>query len=62
MKQNKHEQSKKHKIFSNLITNKYIVKNDEIDKNKDIIQPYYDKHKRILMTLLFALCGRKKMC
>ena len=29
---NKHEQSKKHEHFSNLIINKYIVRNDEIDK------------------------------
>ena len=37
----KHEQSKKHKYFlSNLIINKYIVKNNEIDKYKDILQSY----------------------
>ena len=27
----KHERSKKHKYFSNLIINKYIVRNPEID-------------------------------
>ena len=43
---NKHEQSKKHKYFSNLIMNKYILKNDEIDKFKDILQSYYDSHKK----------------
>ena len=43
---NKHEQSKKHKYFSNLIINKYIVINDEIDKFKDIFQSYYDKRKK----------------
>ena len=42
---NKHEQSKKHKSFSNLIINKYIVKNDENNKFKDILHSYYDKHK-----------------
>ena len=26
--------------------NKYIVRNDEIDKFKDILQSCYDKHKR----------------
>ena len=34
---NKHEQSKEHKYFSNLIVNKYIVIKEEIDKFKDII-------------------------
>ena len=43
----KHEQSKKHKyFFSNLIINKYIVKTDEIDNFKDILQSYYDEHKK----------------
>ena len=36
----KHEQSKKHKFFSNLILNKYIVRNPEIDKFKDTLQSY----------------------
>ena len=46
-KKNKHQQSKKHKYFlSNLIINKYIVRNNEIDKFKDILQSYYDKHKK----------------
>ena len=44
---NKHQQSKKHRYFlSNLIIKKYIVRNDEIDKFKDNLQSYYDKHKR----------------
>ena len=46
-KKNKHEQSKKHKFFySNLIINKYIVKNYENEKFKDSFQSYYDKHKK----------------
>ena len=51
---NRHEQSKKHKYFSNLITNKYIVRNPEIINFKDIIQPYYDKHKKKFDN--FSLC------
>ena len=43
---NKHEQAKKHKYYSNLIVKKYMIKNDEIDKYKDIIQSYYGKHKK----------------
>ena len=46
-KKKKHEKSKKHKYFlSNLIINKYIIKNNEIDKFKDILQSYYEEHKK----------------
>ena len=31
--------TKKHKYFSNLISKKYIVRNPEIDKFEDMIQP-----------------------
>ena len=45
-KKNKHQQSKKHNYFlSNLIINKYVVRNDENDIFKEIFQSYYDKHK-----------------
>ena len=40
----KHEQSRKHKYFSNLILKKYIVRNSQIGDFKDIIQPYYNNH------------------
>ena len=43
---NKHEQSKKHKCFSNLNINKYIIRNHEIDEFKDIIQTYYNNRKK----------------
>ena len=44
---NRHQESKKHKYFlSNLIIYKYIVRKDEIDKVKDNLQSYYDKHKK----------------
>ena len=44
---NKQEQSMKHKYFlSNLIINKYAIKNDEIDKFKSILQSYYEEHKK----------------
>ena len=36
----------KRKHCSNLIINKYIVRNPEIDNFKDIIQPYYNNHKK----------------
>ena len=44
---NKHEQSKKRRYFySNLPVNKYIVKNNDINKFKDILQSYCDEHKK----------------
>ena len=44
---NKHEKSKKHRYFlSNIIVNKYIVKNNDIYKFKDILQSYCDEHKK----------------
>ena len=43
---NKHEQSKKHKYFSNLIINESIIKINEFYSLKDIIQPYYNNHKK----------------
>ena len=56
---NKQEQSKKHKYFSNLIKDKYIIKNDETDKFKDIIQPYYDKHKKKLDDFTVRVVWKK---
>ena len=38
--------TKKCKNYSNLIINKYIEENVEIDKFKHIIQSYYDKQKK----------------
>ena len=36
---NKHQQSEKHRyFFSKKIVNKYIVKNNDINKFKDILQ------------------------
>ena len=44
---NKHEKSMKHRYFlSNMIVNKYIVKKDDFDKFKDILQSYCDEHKK----------------
>ena len=44
---NKHQQSKKHRyFFSNMIVNKNIVKNNDINKCKDIFQSYCDEHKK----------------
>ena len=43
---NKHEKSMKHRYFlSNMIVDKYIVKNKDNNKFKDILQSYCDEHK-----------------
>ena len=59
---NKHEQPKKHKYFlSNLIISKYIARNDEIDKYKDILPSYYDKHKKKFDNfIVWIFCKKKK--
>ena len=36
----------KHKYFSNLIINKYLVKNIEFWNLKHIFEPYYENHKK----------------
>ena len=44
---NRHDRSKKHKYFlSNPVIDNYVIKNDEIDKIKDIFRSYYDEHKK----------------
>ena len=49
----RHEKSMKHRSFlSNMIVNKYIVKNNEINKFKDFLQSYCDEHKNNSMNLL----------
>ena len=59
---NKHQQSKKHRCFlSNLIINKNNVGNDETDKFKDILQSYYDKHKRKVNNFSVWIIWKKIM-
>ena len=41
-----------------MIINKYLTNNDEIDKFKDIIQSYYDKHKTKFDD--FTVCVMRK--
>ena len=61
-KKKKHCLTNKHKIFSNLIINKYIVRNLEIDKFKDIIQPYYNNHKKKIDNFTVCVMWKKIMC
>ena len=40
----KHNQSKKHKYYSNLILNRYLIKDVEVNKFNDILNPYFTAH------------------
>ena len=42
----KHNQSKKHKYYSNLVINRYVIKNVEVIKFKDLFNPYFIEHTR----------------
>ena len=46
-------------FLSNVIINKYIVKNNELDSFKDILQPYYDKHKRNITNFSVWIIRKK---
>ena len=56
----KHEQSKQHKChYSNLIINKYILRNYENEQLKDIFQSYYDKLKKKLDNFtVWVICKK----
>ena len=40
----RHELSKKHKFLSDLILNKNVVKDIGVDRFKDVITSYFNKH------------------
>ena len=42
----KHHQSKKHRYYSNLILNRYVIENVEVIKFKDVFNPYFIEHTR----------------
>ena len=44
----KHNQTKKHKYYSNLTLNRYVIKNVEVIKFKDVLNPYFTAHTRKL--------------
>ena len=59
MKKN-HEQSKKHKFFlKNLIVSKYITKNEKINNLKDIVQSYYNEHKKKISQFKIIVIWKK---
>ena len=42
----KHNQTKIHKYYSNLILNRYVIKNVEVSKFKDVFNHYFTAHTR----------------
>ena len=57
---NKHEKSMKHRYFlSNMIVNKYIVKNNDNNKFKDILQSYCDEHKNKFNEFTITIIWKK---
>ena len=53
----KHEQSKKHKCFSNLFLKKFVIKYIAVDKIKDAITAYYNEHiKNIKIFTVSVYC------
>ena len=42
----KHNQTKKHNYYSNLILNRYVIKIVEVIKTKDVFSPYFTSHTR----------------
>ena len=42
----KHNQSKKRKYYSTLILNRYVIKNVDVIKFKDVFNPYFTAHTR----------------
>ena len=42
----KHDQSKKQKYYSNLMLNRYVIKNVEVNKFKDVFNAYFIAHTR----------------
>ena len=45
-KQNKTQSKNTHKYYSNLILNRYVIKNVEVIKFKDVFIPYFTAHTR----------------
>ena len=42
----KHNRSKKHKYYSNLILNRYVIRSVEVNKFKDVFNSYFIEHTR----------------
>ena len=42
----KHNQTNKHKYYSNILLNRYVIKNNEVGKIRDVFNPYFIKHTR----------------
>ena len=57
---NKHEKTMKHRYFlSKMIVNKYLVKNNDINKFKDILQSYYNEYKKKFNEFTVTILWKK---
>ena len=52
----KHNQAKKRKYLSNMILNRYVKKNVEVIKFKDIFNPYFIEHTKKLNLFTVCIC------
>ena len=61
----KHNQTKIHKYYSNLILNRYVIKNVELIKFEDVFDPYFIEHSRkfnfFTVSILFGLYDREHL-
>ena len=58
---NKDEKSMKRRYFlSNMIVKKYVVKNNDFNKFKDILQSYCDDHKKKFNQFTITNVWKKK--
>ena len=52
----KHEQSKRHKYFSKLISNRYIMKDVEVCKFNEVFDRYFHNHMTKIDDFTITLC------
>ena len=50
----KHNQTKKHESYSNLILNRYVIKNVEVLKFIGVFNPYFIEHTK--KCNIFTVC------
>ena len=53
----KHEQPKKYKYFSNLLLNKYVIKDIAVDKFKVVVTQYCNEHIKNSILPQFVFIG-----
>ena len=54
----KHRKTKKHKYYSNLILNRYVIKDVEVANYKDVFHPYFTHHSKKFKILTVCIILR----